>query len=776
LPNNKIKDKNKLVRFRVCVRGIVQGVGFRPFVFHLAKNYSLAGYVLNNTRGVDIEVEGEEKNIKKFLRALHSKSPPLAVIEDISFEKLPVVGYSEFKIESSRREKESFLPISPDIGTCDDCLRELFDPKDRRYLYPFINCTNCGPRFTIVKDIPYDRANTTMSSFKMCKECDREYHDPFNRRFHAQPNACPICGPSVKLLNRQGEEIKTEDPISSAAELIRKGYILAVKGIGGYHLACDATNSEIVKRLRERKSRMDKPFALMMRDLDQIRMFCTVNPDEENLLLSPRKPIVLLKKKDKDILPEQIAPKNKYLGVMLPYTPLHYILLEKVKIPLVMTSGNISEEPIAYKDDDALNRLGKIADAFLVHNREIQIRVDDSVARVVEGKEMLIRRSRGFAPQPFRVKNIDTKKCILAVGPHLKNTFCILKKGFAIVSHHIGDLENLAAFSALEEGVKHYIKIFRFNPEVVACDLHPNYLSTNFAREYSKNNSLPLIQVQHHHAHIVSLLTEAGINEKVIGVCFDGAGLGSDGNLWGGEFFIANLSSFIRIAHLRYVYLPGGEAAIKEPWRIALSYLNEIYKENCIPLTCQLVGSFVESKKIILVYNLLKKRINCPLISSGGRLFDAVAAILGIRYKVNYEGQAAVELEMLATDREEKPYPFKVVEKESSFIVDTLPLIKAVVDEQLKEKEKEIIATKFHWSVSHIILKVVKLLRKNFGLNKVALSGGVFQNVLLLRQTLFLLKSAGFEVFCHRFFPPNDGGISLGQAVIAHEKIRNGCK
>ncbi|NQS88170.1 carbamoyltransferase HypF, partial [Patescibacteria group bacterium] len=634
-----------------------------------------------------------------------------------------------------------------------------------------INCTNCGPRFTIIKDIPYVRGRTTMNVFKMCKDCEAEYHDPSNRRFHAQPDVCWICGPRLKLVDNKGRQIENDDPISIAAKLLKKGDIVAIKGIGGYHLACDATQRKVVIRLRERKNRIDKPFALMMLSLQQIKEFCKVSYEEERLLLSPRRPIVLLKRKNEAFLPQEIAPKNKYLGVMLPYTPLHYLLLEETKVPLIMTSGNVSEEPIAYRDEDALNRLGKIADAFLVHNREIQIRVDDSVSRVVEGKTMIIRRSRGYAPQPLKV-NVEAKKCVLATGGHLKNTFCLLKGNYGILSHHIGDLENLEALSALEEGIEHYKKIFYCQPQVIACDMHPNYTSTILAREYAKKNSLPLILVQHHHAHIVSLLAEKQINRKVIGVAFDGSGLGSDGSIWGGEFLIADQARFKRVAHLRYVHLPGGEVAIKEPWRMALSYLYEIYSDKCGHIACKILSDLVKFKKIDIVQSLIRKRINSPLTSSAGRLFDAVSSILGIREKINYEGQAAIELEMLAEDKEEKCYPFRIIEGKEEFVIDTLPLVEAIVEERREGRDVVVIATRFHWSLSQIVLRVCQLLRDRWNLNEVALSGGVFQNSLILKQVTYLLNLSGFEVLWHNLLPPNDGGISLGQAVIAYQRVK----
>lgn len=759
----QIKDKNP-VRLSIRIEGIVQGVGFRPFVFNLARNLFLSGYVLNNSRGVDIEIEGDKQKAWQFLQKLKNQSPPLAMIEKINYKILSPVGYTDFKIRESQKQKDKFLPISPDISICDECLQELFDPCNRRYLYPFINCTNCGPRFTIVKDVPYDRERTTMDKFKMCPDCQSEYENPSNRRFHAQPNACWRCGPRVQLIDRTGEKIATDNPIFFGAELLKKGNILAIKGIGGYHLACDATNSQVIKRLRERKNRIDKPFALMMLNLKQIKKYCRLTREEESFILSPRRPIVLLERKNED-LPREIAPKNKYLGVMLPYTPLHYLLLKEVRVPLVMTSGNISEEPIAYKDEDALSHLNKIADYFLVHNREIQIRVDDSVGRVVGGKPSLIRRSRGYAPQPLKM-NFVAKRAVLATGAHLKNTFCFLKKNYAFLSHHIGDLENLAALLSLEEGIGHYERIFQCHPEVVCCDLHPNYSSTNLAREYAEKRKIPLIFVQHHHAHIVSVMAEQGINEAVIGIAFDGSGLGTDGKIWGGEFLIANYVDFERKGHLNYLPLPGGEGAIKEPWRMGLSYLNEIYGEKCPAIAEELFPR--KTAEIELIQKLIKKKINTPLTSSAGRLFDAIASILGIREKINYEGQAAIELEMLSIDERKKFYPFKIIEKDGKFTVDTLPLVEAIIEEKRKGEKKENIAGRFHWSISQIIMKACSFIRKEQGLNQVILSGGVFQNNLLLKQVLSLLRSSGFKVILPELVPPNDGGIALGQAVVGY--------
>jgi len=766
----KLNNLKKIqVRVAIKIEGIVQGVGFRPFVYNLASKHNLSGYVLNDTKGVSIEVEGDKRSIGLFLKEIETNAPPLALIEKIKWKNLPLIGYRGFEIKSSQEEKEKFLPLSPDISICEDCLKELFNPKDRRYRYPFINCTNCGPRFTIIKDIPYDRKNTTMSKFKMCPECESEYHDPSNRRFHAQPNACWKCGPQVELLNKDGKKIVASDPIVLAAELIRKGKIVAIKGIGGYHLACDATNPSVIKQLRERKNRIDKPFALMMLDLKQVKRFCQVNPVEERLLSSSRRPIILLRRKN-DSLPQEIAPGNRYLGVMLPYTPLHYLLLKEVKIPLIMTSGNISEEPIAYQDEDAFRRLRKIADFFLVHNREIRIRVDDSVGKVVNGKAILLRRSRGYAPQPLKL-NFQVKKCVLAFGGHLKNTFCFLKKGYAFLSHHIGDLENLAAVLSLEEGIAHYKKIFHLDPEIVCCDLHPNYASTNLAREYAKKKKLPLISVQHHHAHIISVLAGNGIKERVIGVVFDGSGLGTDGTLWGGEFLVADYRGFERAGHLRYIHLPGGTKAIREPWRVGLSYLYEIYRDKCERIAQKLFPE--RGKKITIITNLIKRKVNSPLTSSAGRLFDAVSTILGLRETINYEGQAAIELEMLSRDQRTSFYPFKIIEKEGTFVVDMLPLVKTIVEKKLQGESKKLIATEFHWTLAQIILKMCELIRKKQKLNKVVLAGGVFQNNLLLKQTMSLLQNSDFEVIPPGIIPVNDGGISLGQAVVGYHRFES---
>lgn len=763
-----LKEK-KITRYSVAVSGTVQGVGFRPFIYSLAKKNFLKGFVLNNTGGVKIEVEGERKNIKKFLSQIKTSFPPLAVIEKIDYRELFPAGYRSFHIRKSKKEKKKFLPISADISICPDCLKELFDPNNRRYRYPFINCTNCGPRFTIIEDIPYDRSRTTMKVFPMCRQCESEYQDPLNRRFHAQPNACSSCGPQVSLWNWQQKKIMVADPIKKVAELLQEGYIVAIKGLGGFHLACDATSRKTVATLRKRKYREDKPFALMALNMKMIKEFCEMDKDEEDLLLSERRPIVILKKKNRSLLAvDEVAPHNNYLGFMLPYTPLHYLLLKEVNLPLVMTSGNISEEPIVYSNEEAFSRLKGLADYFLIHNRDIRMRTDDSVTRVFQGKEFFIRRSRGYAPQPIKVDTFFDEP-ILALGGQLKNTFCLAQKNQVIISHHIGDLENLSALTSFEEGIEHFLKLFDAYPKILACDLHPEYISTKFAQEYIKKlgGGTQLIPVQHHHAHIASLMIEQGIKETLIGVSFDGAGLGSDGNIWGGEFLIADFSSFSRVAHLKEIPLPGGEQAIKEPWRMALSYLKASYGKDFYLLAHKWLKR-IEPHKLSLVNTLIEKEINSPLTSSMGRLFDAVASIIGLRDEVNYEAQAAIELEMLASKQEKGDYPFEIFPRGEELIIDPCPIIRAVIDDLNRGKRRDIMAARFHNSVSSIILKICQLLREKRGLNKVALSGGVFQNMYLLERVFSLLQKAGFKTYTHQHVPANDGGISLGQAVIAH--------
>jgi hydrogenase maturation protein HypF len=755
-------------RLRISVEGIVQGVGFRPFVYGIATKSGLGGFVLNHSGGVSIEVEGEKVALEEFVKTLRDNPPPLASIERLLFNALPPTGEKSFTIAPSEAEEERRAFITPDASTCDDCLRELFDRHDRRYRYPFINCTNCGPRFTIVKDVPYDRQRTTMASFQMCAECAREYYDPSNRRFHAEPNACPRCGPRVQLLDRDGQEIGGAAPIYKAAHLLREGGILALKGLGGYHLVCNAYDNDGVARLRRKKNREDKPFALMARDLQAVRKLCRVNDREEVLLRSRRRPIVLLARREPNLVAREVAPGQRYLGLMLPYTPLHHLLVVEAGLTLVMTSGNLSEEPIAYEDSDALRRLNAIADFFLVHDRRIHMRCDDSVARVANHRELVVRRARGYAPEPVAT-NAGFAEPILACGAQLKNTFCLGKGNQAFLSHHIGDLENYEAYESYVKGIEHFQRLFDIRPAVVAHDLHPGYLSTQYAKQ---TIAAIKVGVQHHHAHVASCMAENGLEDPVIGVAFDGLGYGNDGTIWGGEFLVADYAAYQRGAHFRYIPLAGGDTAIRQPWRAALSYLRDALGAD--PISLGLPGwKEISPKKLALVSAMLRQSVNTVQTSSCGRLFDAVASILGLRHEVNFEGQAAIELEMAAGDGEQERYPFEI-DCTDPWQVDMRPAIKAIVHDVLESKRAESIAARFHNTVQAVIVEVCRRLRASEGLHRVCLTGGTFQNMRLLEGVIPALQACGFEVFWHHRVPPNDGGIALGQAVIANERIRRG--
>ncbi len=757
---------------RICLSGVVQGVGFRPFVYNLAHRHQLPGFVCNDDHGVQIEVEGEDDASDQFLRALIDESPPQSRIEKIEKNYLPLAYFKEFHIDESRILGSKFVQISRDLATCDDCLRELFDTEDRRYRYPFINCTNCGPRFTIVRDIPYDRSFTTMDPFWMCRECQAEYDDPTDRRFHAQPNACPVCGPRLELRSAEGDRRKAgeDDPVAAVCELLRQGKIVAVRGLGGFHLACDALNEEAVQRLRSRKYRDDKPFALMMKDVETIAEFCYINPHEEMLLKSSARPIVLLNKRKRCPVSEAVAPKYRTLGAMLPYSPLHHLLLRESGLVLVMTSGNVCDEPIACRNDEAMTRLEGIADYFLIHNRDIHIRSDDSVTRVVNGREMVLRRSRGYVPDPIKL-SFSFSKPVLACGPELKNTFCLARDDLAIISHHIGDLENLETLRSFEDGISHFQKIFHTEPELIAYDLHPNYLSTRYAVGLaSRRPDLVQVGVQHHHAHIVSCLAENGVSERVIGIALDGTGYGPDGAIWGGEVLLADLSSYERVGHFGYVPMPGGERAIREPWRMAVSYLYRAFGGDFIDLDIPFVRR-LDRKKLNVLLRMIESGTNCPRTSSCGRLFDGVASLTGLRDRVNYEGQAAVELENLIPDpgfAMHEPYSFEIDKSDDGFIISSKSIIKQVVQDIERGSEPGIISRKFHDVLVRIFAEVVEELRVRRRINKVALSGGCFQNVYLLTHLQEMLELKGFTVYTHSRVPPNDGGVSLGQAVVAN--------
>ena len=751
---------------RISVRGVVQGVGFRPFVYQLATRHNLKGWVCNTSGDVKIEVEGERRALDQFLDELVALTPPLARLEDVSVASHAPQGYSGFEIRHSIAEEGKYQLVSPDIATCAPCLGEVLTPGDRRYRYPFTNCTNCGPRFTIIEDIPYDRPKTTMRSFKMCPQCQREYDDPMDRRFHAQPNACPRCGPSLKLVDGAGNPVPCDDVLAAAARFLKQGKVLAIKGLGGFLLACDATSDKAVKLLRERKRRPFKPLAIMVSTLEDVKKHCLVSEKEAELLNLPQCPIVLLGRKEGSPVSSLVAPNLKYLGVMLPYTPLHHVLLRETGLPLVMTSGNLSEEPIAKDNDEALRRLKGIPDYFLLHNRDIYSRYDDSVAIVELNKPQIVRRARGYAPYPIHLP--FKSKQVLACGAELKNTFCLTKDNYAFVSQHIGDLENLETMEHFEATLELYQKLFRINPEVVAYDMHPEYLSTKYAKSLGADHKeVKLVPAQHHHAHVVSCMVENGVEDKVIGVSFDGTGYGSDGRIWGGEFLIADYKGFARVGHLEYVPLPGGTVAIERPYRMAISYLLTLLGKDALTLDLAFLNE-VSSLELELIKKQLEKGINSPLTSSCGRLFDAVSALIGIRGRIDYEAQAAIEMEMAADESERGSYPFAILEKDGVSVVHLKGLFSAIIQDIENDVSQSRIAMKFHRTMADMVVQMCQRLAQRSGINRVALSGGVFQNRLLLRLTVAALEEAGFEVLTHSKVPTNDGGVSLGQAVIAN--------
>ncbi len=721
-------------RVRIHLRGIVQGVGFRPFVYNLARELELGGFVLNSSSGLTAEAEGPASAVEAFARRIVQEAPPLAWIQQSRVAEATPLGECDFAIRESLAVTGEFALVSPDVATCEACRRDFTDPANRRYGYPFTNCTNCGPRYSIITDIPYDRPNTTMAGFTMCADCRREYDDPADRRFHAQPNACPVCGPSLSA------------EIAEAQRRLAAGEILAIKGLGGFQLACDARNRAAVEQLRRRKRRSDKPFALMARDLAAAEALAIVTDGDRQALESPRHPIVILRALE--TLPA-VAPNNRTLGIMLPYTPLHHLLFEGAPYDLlVMTSGNLSEEPIVVSNDEALSRLNRVADWFLLHNRDIYMRVDDSVVRTFEGAARVLRRSRGFAPEVLDLGREVPE--LLACGGELKNAFCLTKGRHAILSQHIGDLENYETLVFFEETLANLKKLFRVEPRVVVHDLHPQYLSTR----YALGLDLPKVAVQHHEAHIASSMLENGLAGEVIGVAFDGTGYGTDGAIWGGEFFAGGYSGFARRAHFRYVPLPGGDAAIRAPWRMAASYRMDTFGAGCLT-----------QPRERIVRQMIERKINTVPTSSCGRLFDAVASIIGLRHDVNFEGQAAIELETIADETVEDAYPF-AFEGDS---IDFRPTIERIARES-ESRGREgggVIAARFHNTVAAAIVETCLRIRRESGLGRVCLSGGTFQNVLLVSRAVSGLRRNGFEVFLHSRVPPNDGGIALGQAAIA---------
>ncbi len=755
------------IRRRIHVAGIVQGVGFRPYVYRLATERHLAGQIANTSSGVVIEVEGAAEVVDDFLSSLSPQAPPLALVTDIRVVEIHRTGESDFCILPSDPSASVRTLISPDIATCADCLRELFDPADRRYRYPFINCTNCGPRFSIVRGIPYDRPKTSMSVFPMCPRCLAEYEDPRNRRFHAQPNACCQCGPQLEFCDSRGQRLSVEDPIAEAVARLLAGDIVAVKGLGGFHLAVDATNTGAVDRLRERKRRIEKPFAVMVSDLEKVSRFCMLGAEERKLLCLPQRPIVLLPRMNPCPLADSVAPLNPYVGIFLPYTPVHHLLLKASELQaLVMTSGNLSEEPIAIGNSEAVARLGDIADWFLLHNREILLRCDDSVLRRTGGRTRQIRRSRGFVPVPVFLKREFPPT--LAVGGELKNTICLLRGREAFLSQHIGDLENVESYKFFQEAVGHLQRILEIRPGIVAYDLHPDYFATRWAR---KQPGIQAVGVQHHHAHIASCMAENHLEGRVIGFALDGTGYGTDGRIWGGEVLLADYLDFERAAHLAYVPLPGGAAAIREPWRMAVSHLWASFGPDLLKLPIPLFRQIPQTR-VLTVLQMMERQVNSPLTSSCGRLFDAVAALVNLRNEVNYEAQAAVELEMCRDEAAAgQPYPFGLSEAGGLLQIDSRPLFRAIIEDLLRGAAAGEISQRFHDGLVEALAGIARILRKRTSLNTVCLSGGTFQNTCLANGLEHQLQSEGFEVYTHSQVPSGDGGISLGQAVVAAHRV-----
>ncbi len=750
-------------RQRISIEGVVQGVGFRPFVFQLASRFGIAGSVRNDSGGVTIEVEADTSRLDAFLAALQAEVPPLAAITHLAVAEIPGTGARGFAILDSHAARASRVEVPADAATCSDCLRELCDPADRRYRYPFINCTNCGPRFTIVTGLPYDRSLTTMAGFPMCAECREEYQDPASRRFHAQPIACPACGPRLALLDATGRPL-SEDPLQGALRRLHGGAVVAVKGLGGYHLAVDATNGAAVRELRRRKQRDEKPFAVMAADLDAVRQFALVTDIEARLLAGGERPVVLLAKASPFPLAGEVAPGNRNIGVLLPYTPLHHLLLDADFPALVMTSANRSDEPIVFRDDDAPQQLAGIADAFLGNDRPIQTRADDSVARVLGTRALLLRRSRGYVPRAVALPAEQAP--VLAVGAELKNTVCLTRGDRAFLSQHLGDLQGLAVYGAFRGAIEQLQGILGVTPRVVAHDLHPDYLATRYALAES---GLPCTGVQHHHAHLAGCLAENGCQQAAIGVIFDGLGYGDDGTWWGGEFLVGDLGNYERVGHFRYVPLPGGDLAARQPWRMALSYLTATYGAELPENPCI---AAVPEKELSLVRQALTRGVNAPPASSCGRLFDAVAALLGVRSHASFEGQAAMELEMLAEPTATAPYPFGLDIEGEKLVFDPRPMIRALVEAGDSREPVAVRAGRFHGTLAEMVRQVCLGLRARRGLDVVALSGGVFQNALLTTMVRERLERAGFTVLTHSLVPPNDGGLALGQAVVAGRQAR----
>lgn len=753
-------------RYTIKINGIVQGVGFRPFIYNLAIKHNLHGFVRNDSQGVEIDVQGKDDALDSFIRHIKENPPPLAKIYDFLYNEQLPHAVQDFQIIDSNSGLYNTTSISPDISICPDCLRELFDRDNRRFGYPFINCTNCGPRYSIILNVPYDRPYTSMGIFQMCSDCEKEYHDPTNRRFHAQPNACSVCGPQVRLLDRDGK-LPDNDSIKCTVNLLLKGAIVAVKGLGGFHLLCDADNNECVSRLRERKRREAKPLAVMAKDLERIGTFAYYTDEESLLLTSPQRPIVLLPKNTKQPLAEQVAPAHKCYGVMIAYTPLHYLLLDSPLRAIVATSGNMTEEPIAISNEEALERLNTIADYFLIHNRDIVNRSDDSIARVINHKPALVRRSRGFVPMPILLS--ERLPLALGCGGELKNTLCYIRGNTAYLSQHIGDMENVQAIKFFHETEEHLSKILDIHPEIVAHDLHPEYYTSNYAQTYQNAKK---VSVQHHHAHMVSCMAENGYSDKALGIILDGTGYGIDGNIWGGEVLSGDWNDFERLGHLEYIPMPGGDKAVHEPWRMGISYLYYTYGNGMYDLSLPVL-QYRDVQTIDFLIRMIERGLNCPKTSSCGRLFDGVASILGIQMENRYEGQAAVEMEqLLNVEPVTESYPFKLIYDASPVQIPIKPIIEGIVDDFVHKIPISIIAAKFHNTIAHAFFSIVNTLQKQLSISTIVLSGGCFQNVYLSNYLRTLCEDAGLNVLTHAQVPSNDGGISLGQAIIGGKRMK----
>ncbi|MFH0781343.1 MAG: carbamoyltransferase HypF [Pseudomonadota bacterium] len=775
LPVLNSSTKHKQQGVEILVQGTVQGVGFRPFIYNLACRLGIYGTVTNTGNGVVITAIGSRDRLHRFIDAISSEAPPLSKISKVLTKDLSEsCSIKSFSILPSKAGNSANTAIPPDVALCDDCLRELLDPTNRRFHYPFINCTNCGPRFTIVHTIPYDRPKTSMQVFALCSYCQKEYHDPTNRRFHAQPNACPTCGPSISLHSHSGEKITSANPIADTASLLHDGRIVALRGLGGFHLAVNGCSSSAVALLRERKGRPDKPLAIMVRDLAVAHSLCLVSSKEAMLLSSPAHPIVLLQKKPSGCLADNLAPAIDEIGVMLPYTPLHHLLFQMPDCPaaLVMTSGNASGAPICTANDDALKRLGSIADYFLLHNREIVTRVDDSVVKMVDEQPLMLRRARGFVPSPLLINRQLPK--ILGCGAGMKNTFCLGREGSVFPSQHIGDLDNLASYDFYIESIDHLCRLQQFKPEAVACDLHPDYMSSRYAADLN----LPLYPIQHHHAHAVAVMAEHDLDGPVLAVVFDGTGLGDDGTIWGGEILLTELTSYQRLGHLSHLHLPGGDAAATEPWRMALAALYATFGADAVVDHLPPALSQLKSGTISTILSMLAGGFNSPLTSSCGRLFDGVAALLGVRQKISYEGQAAMELEALARKGRSKSWRKYILPNSHSDLSAFLRLIEGKWEISCPEFVKLIlagiasgeppaeIAWHFHSQLIDCITRLLDILTRQTGIRQIVLSGGCMQNSILLEGLLHTLKSVNLQVFTGNLLPVNDGAVSIGQTII----------